>query len=114
MYQEGKHTLISPGNAPLESILADISEDGRDVFFTTAQKLVGQDNDESPDIYDARIGGGLASQNPPPALQCLRDDCKATPNAGPELPFGGSEALSGPGNLRTPRRKTRGEGGQHT
>ncbi len=110
VFQDGKASLISPGNAPFEARFADMSEDGSDVFFTTNQKLVGQDNDDSPDIYDARIGGGLASQNPPPPQECLRDDCKATPNAGPELPFGGSEALSGPGNVKGESRKRCGKG----
>jgi hypothetical protein len=104
-YHDGSNRLISPGNAPFIANLADISEDGSDVFFTTAQKLVGQDNDQTADVYDARIGGGLAKQNPPPPQECLRDDCKATPNAGPELPFGGSEALSGPGNVSSEARK---------
>jgi hypothetical protein len=113
VFQDGKASLISPGNAPFEARFADMSEDGSDVFFTTNQKLVGQDNDDSPDIYDARIGGGLASQNPPPPQECLRDDCKATPNAGPELPFGGSEALSGPGNVKAEARKRCGKG-SHT
>jgi hypothetical protein len=109
-YQNHKPSLISTGNRNFEATLADISEDGSDVFFITNQKLVGRDNDETPDIYDARIGGGFASQNPPPVQECLRDDCKATPNAGPELPFGGSEALSGPGNVTPPKRKHCGKG----
>jgi hypothetical protein len=104
-YKNGQNRLISPGNAPFSASFADISEDGSNVFFTTDQKLVGQDNDKTVDIYDARIGGGLAKQNPPPPQECVRDDCKATPNAGPELPFGGSEALSGPGNVTGEARK---------
>jgi hypothetical protein len=110
VFQGGKASLISPGNAPFDAIFSDISENGSDVFFSTAQKLVGQDNDESPDFYDARIGGGLAKQNPPPPQECLRDDCKATPNVGPELPFGGSEALSGPENVKGEAGKRCGKG----
>jgi hypothetical protein len=103
--QGGRLSLISPGNAAFDATFADMSEDGHDVFFTTSQKLVGRDNDQSVDIYDARINGGLPLQNPSPVQECLRDDCKATPNAGPELPFGGSEALSGPGNVAGEPRK---------
>jgi hypothetical protein len=109
-FQDGRASLISPGNAPFDATFADISEDAHDVFFTTSQKLVGQDNDGELDVYDSRIGGGLALQNPPPPQECLRDDCKATPNAGPELPFGGSEALSGPGNVTTLKHKRCGKG----
>jgi hypothetical protein len=109
-YEDGHNALISPGNAPFAAKFADASEDGSNVFFTTGQKLVGQDNDRSVDIYDARINGGLAKQNPPPPQECLRDDCKATPGAGPELPFGGSEALGGPGNVggKVPKRCPKG------
>jgi hypothetical protein len=110
VFDDGKASLVSPGNAPFDAAFADMSEDGKDVFFSTAQKLVGQDDDQSPDFYDARIGGGLAKQNPPPPQECLRDDCKATPNVSPELPFGGSEALSGPGNVRGEGRKRCGKG----
>jgi hypothetical protein len=109
-FKDGKASLVSPGNAPFPATFADISGDGSDVFFTTQQKLVGRDNDDSVDIYDARIGGGLPAQSPPPPQECLRDDCKATPGAGPELPFGGSEALSGPGNVTPPKRKHCGKG----
>lgn len=109
-YEDQKPSLISTGNRNFEATFADISEDGSNVFFVTNQKLVGRDNDETPDIYDARIGGGFASQNPPPDKECLRDDCKATPNAGPELPFGGSEALSGPENVTPPKHKKCGKG----
>jgi hypothetical protein len=104
-YKDGSAKLISPGNAPFPATFADISEDGSDVFFTTQQKLVGRDNDGTVDIYDARVGGGLPAQSPLPPQECLRDDCKATPGAGPELPFGGSEALSGPGNVSPPKHK---------
>jgi hypothetical protein len=106
-FRDDEASLISPGNAPFEAQLADISEDGEDVFFTTGQKLVGRDNDESIDVYDARVNGGLPAQSPPPSQECLRDDCKSTPGAGPELPFGGSEALSGPGNLKSTKKKAR-------
>ena|GEM_PF-4554667 len=109
-YKDGKLKLVSPGNAPFPATFADISDDGRDVFFTTQQKLVGRDNDQSVDIYDARIDGGLPAQSPPTPQECLRDDCKATPNAGPELPFGGSEALSGPENVKPKPRKKCGKG----
>jgi hypothetical protein len=109
-YRDGSATLISPGNAPIDAIYADATLDDSNVFFTTAQKLVGRDNDESIDIYDARVNGGLPAQSPPPPLECLRDDCKATPNAGPELPFGGSEALSGPENVKPPKHKKCGKG----
>lgn len=109
-YRDGILRLVSPGNRSFDAILGDISADGSDVYFTTQQKLVGRDNDEQIDVYDARVNGGLPAQSPPPPQECLRDDCKATPGAGPELPFGGSEALSGPENVKPHKQKKCGKG----
>jgi hypothetical protein len=104
-------TLISGGQNNVSSQLDEASADGRDIFFTTQDQLVGQDTDTLADVYDARIGGGIPGQNPPPPRgECIRDDCKATPNGGPELPFGGSEGLSGPQNVRPEARKRCGKG----
>lgn len=109
-YEGGRLYLVSPGNRNFPARFADISLSGDDVFFTTSQKLVGRDNDGTVDVYDARVDGGLPKQSPPPPQECLRDDCKATPNAGPELPFGGSEALAGPENVKPKQRKKCGKG----
>jgi hypothetical protein len=99
-FDGSEQVLISAGVDGASSQFDDASADGRDIFFTTQDRLVGQDTDSLADIYDARIGGGIAGQNPPPPRpECIRDDCKATPNQGPELPFGGSEALNGPENV---------------
>jgi hypothetical protein len=109
-YRDGTVRRSSPGHRPFDAILGHISADGNDGYFTTQQKLVGRDNDDSIDVYDARVNGGLPAQSPPPPQECLRDDCKATPGAGPELPFGGSEALSGPENVKPKTHKKCGKG----
>ena len=102
--------LITSGRGT-GSQLAEVSLSGNDVFFTTKDRLVGIDRDKATDVYDARVDGGLASQNPPvPREECIRDDCKAVPNGGPELPFGGSEALKGPENVSEAPRKRCGKG----
>jgi hypothetical protein len=92
--------LISNGHGT-GSHIAGVSSDGNDVFFTTKDRLVGIDADRATDVYDARVDGGLPSQTPPPSREeCIRDDCKETPTKGPELPFGGSEGLNGPENVK--------------
>jgi hypothetical protein len=103
----GQARLISGGKGDGDSRFADASVDGANIFFTTTDQLVGRDTDTLVDVYDARVDGGLASQNPPQARgECVRDDCKATPNQGPELPFGGSEGLNGPTNVKpSPHRR---------
>jgi hypothetical protein len=62
--------LISTGKSKYPSLFADASASGDDVFFFTRDQLVGQDKDEIQDVYDARVGGGLASQNPVASVPC--------------------------------------------
>ncbi|MET0602883.1 MAG: hypothetical protein ABW167_12920 [Baekduia sp.] len=108
-YHNGRTTLISPGDLDYNAILVDISPDGRDVFFTTAEGLVGQDKDGAYDIYDARVGGGLASQNPPPPdAPCAKSEC-AEPGTGPVAgPSSGSlPQSSGTPGARTNQQKVK-------
>lgn len=101
-------TLISGGRTNGRSEFDEASADGSSIFFTTPDQLVGQDKDTIADVYVSRVNGGIAAQNPPPPRgECIRDDCKATPGAGPEVPFGGSEALAGPGNVQPKKQKKR-------
>lgn len=101
-------TLISGGRTNSRAEFDEASADGSSIFFTTPDQLVGQDKDTIADVYVSRVNGGIAAQNPPaPRGECIRDDCKATPNSGPELPFGGSEALSGQGNVKAKKQKKR-------
>jgi hypothetical protein len=65
-YKDGRLELISPGSEPFDAFFVDASEDGSSVFFQTNQGLVGRDTDGDADVYVARVGGGFASQNPPP------------------------------------------------
>jgi hypothetical protein len=109
-YDDQGLRLISTGEGT-GAQLAEVSANGRDVFFTTKDRLVGIDIDNATDVYDARVNGGLASQNPPPSREeCIRDDCKETPTKGPELPFGGSEGLSGPENVKESAKQRCGKG----
>ncbi|HWA54343.1 MAG TPA: hypothetical protein VG816_09250, partial [Solirubrobacterales bacterium] len=62
--------LLSTGKSKYPSLFADASASGDDIFFFTRDQLVGQDKDEIQDVYDARVNGGLASQNPPPFVPC--------------------------------------------
>lgn len=66
--------LISGGTSEVgESVLADASTDGSDIFFTTSQSLVPQDQDEITDLYDAREEGGFT---PPPEPACpVANEC---------------------------------------
>jgi hypothetical protein len=92
--------LISTGQSGQTSYFADASADGSSVFFFTVQPLVGQDQDDNQDIYDARSGGGIAAQNPlPPPPSCIGDACRAVTETPPVFGVPASGSLSGPGNL---------------
>jgi hypothetical protein len=84
MYDNGVAKLISPGNGAFDANYADSSEDGRDVFFTTAQGLVGQDVDNQLDVYDARVGGGFPGQSAAPPAPCQKATCGPT-GSGPTV-----------------------------
>lgn len=96
---EGCIYLISTGKDDYPSLFADASESGNDVFFFTRQGLVGQDKDELLDVYDARVGGGLASQNPPPKPICeSAESCHGPIPAAPAEGAPTSQTFVGPGN----------------
>jgi hypothetical protein len=75
--------LISTGESGDPSYFGDASADGSDVFFFTRQSLVGQDQDENDDLYDAHVDGGIAAQNPPPPASCTGEGCLAQADAPP-------------------------------
>ncbi len=97
--------LISTGESNEPSYFADASTNGDDVFFLTRQQLVRQDTDQLQDIYDARVGGGLAAQTEPPPTPCEGEACK--PGASPPSTgsSAGSSTFSGPGNAKPNRHK---------
>ncbi|MBO0747185.1 MAG: hypothetical protein J2O47_02475, partial [Acidimicrobiaceae bacterium] len=82
---------------------ADASASGDDAFIFTRDRLVAQDQDDLVDIYDARSGGGLASQQTPPPPGCTADACQGPGSPPPAEPGSGTSAFSGPGNQGTSR-----------
>lgn len=83
-YRDGSTTLISTGTDPDDSIFAEATPSGHDIFFRTSQRLVGQDVDSRIDLYDARVEGGIASQNPAGSLApCEGDACKGAATSPP-------------------------------
>jgi hypothetical protein len=103
---EGCLFLVSGGREENASLFGDASESGEDVFFFTYQQLVGQDKDELKDVYDARVHGGLASQNPAISAPCEGVDACHGPEQGPasaESPA--SSKFQGPPNPKPKRKK---------
>jgi hypothetical protein len=74
-WHNGQIGLISDGTDTDESAgLIGMDRSGTNIYFTTADKLVGQDVDDDVDVYDARIDGGF----PKPALEpsCSGEACQ--------------------------------------
>jgi WD40 repeat protein len=100
-WDEGTLSLISTGGASFPSAVVGVSPSGDDIFFQTAEKLVSRgQNPGTYAIYDARVNGGLASQQATPSLECQAEGCLEMPNAPPSLAAPGSSQLRGKGNLR--------------
>ena len=58
-YENGAIHLISSGTSTENSTLVDANANGDNVFFATRARLVPEDQDESSDMYDARVDGGF-------------------------------------------------------
>jgi hypothetical protein len=97
-YTLHKPYLISQGTAPDASLFFDASPNGDDVFFNTVGRLVKWDRDESKDLYDARVDGGLP-EPPPGIIGCEGDSCVAPPNP-PNDPTPASANFNGTGNVK--------------
>jgi hypothetical protein len=91
--------LLSTGTNPVPAYFGDSSLSGDDVFIFTDSQLVPQDQDELVDVYDVRVGGGMASQHtlsPPPCQgpdQCREQGTHELPPLG-----AGTAVFQGPGD----------------
>ena len=94
--------LLSGGNTSDPSYFGGASASGDDVSIFTAQPLVNQDKDQLVDVYDARVGGGIAAQNSVPPIPCEGEACKGEAGGATPAPSPGSATFSGPGNPKSP------------
>jgi hypothetical protein len=101
--------LISTGASPDESYFGDASANGEDVFFFTRQALVRQDRDNNVDAYDARVGGGLAAQNPPATVPCDGEACREVGGSTPALGIPSSMAISSASGVSVGENAPKGE-----
>lgn len=97
---QGCLALITDGRKGYHVDLLGMADEGRDVFFYTRSQLVGQDTDNSGDIYDARIDGGFAGPAPLP-VECEGDACSRPPSA-PNDQTPSSMSFEGAGNVTAP------------
>jgi hypothetical protein len=92
---KGCITLISSGGDSVDSFFLTTSPSGRDAYFITREQLLLRDTDDFFDVYDARAGGGINENLPPP---CLGEACKGPATSAPEVQSAGTAQFSGPGN----------------
>ena len=107
-WHEGSVSLLSDGTDTRDRDgLVGMDATGANVFFTTADRLVGQDSDEAADVYDARIGGGFPA--PQPEASCAASaGCPGPLVSGlATLPLG-SGAAPTIGNASAPAPATKG------
>jgi hypothetical protein len=97
-------SLISTGHGAVDSNFLAADPSGKNVFFTTRERLVGVDRDELMDVYDAREGGGFPEELAPAG--CRGEACQAPVSPSAE-PAPASAGISGPGNVAQKHPKKR-------
>ncbi len=93
---QGCLSLITNGRGGFLNLLLGATPDGQNVYIYTRSELAGLDNDNSGDIYDARVDGGFP---PAPArpVECDGAEC-STPQASPPDATPSSATFQGPGD----------------
>jgi hypothetical protein len=110
-WQDGNVYLISDGtDSQSNAGLIGMDATGENIFFVTADKLVGQDTDEDYDVYDARVDGGFPAPTPEPS--CSGEACQGplTGSLGSTTPLITSNGAPSIGNLPAATAKHTGAG----
>ncbi len=98
-YRDGELRLLSRAAQGMRARFLDATADGKTVFFSTDDPIVGTDNDRSVDIYMTRAGAGFPYTAPVVTPPCSGSDCRDPFAPAAPLSVAGSVAFSGLGNV---------------
>lgn len=96
---EGQIELVSTGLGDFDQNFAEMSADGRSIFFVTQEQVIPDlDEDLLADVYVARTGARkhVAPVRP---LPCSGEECQGPLPTLPDVGVGGSAIFSGPGTI---------------
>jgi hypothetical protein len=96
-WESGVVYLISTGESARNSYLIGSSENGNNVFFSTAEGIVPEDTDGGYDVYDARIPEP-GETKPVTAAPCEDPVCQGPTSSPTPAPPPSSATFSGVGN----------------
>jgi hypothetical protein len=92
--------LLTSGRGAYDSNFLATDLAGDNVFFTTRQQLVPRDQDALIDLYDARVGGGIAADYAALPPECLGEGCQPSAVSPPSELSASSATLEGSGNVK--------------
>ena len=100
--QSGCIYLLSDGTSPEGAFLIGTSTSGNDVFMTTRGRLVPEDENETIDVYDVRVG----ARPPVASPRCTGSGCQGVPATPPIFATPPSVTYNGVGNFEASARPT--------
>jgi hypothetical protein len=98
-YRDGQYRLVSRAAQGKRYRFLDATPDGKTVFISTDDPIVGTDNDRSFDIYMTREGAGYPYAAPVVTPPCSGSDCRDPFAPASPLAIAGSVAFAGRGNV---------------